>query len=123
MGVETKTGVQSESTLPCHYLFSLKVHDPTGGSSSAGFLEVESRDQVPPEATNVRAIREGEEIRVRRGFSRRLNWPIREIHAHGPKSDFTFEGYHWTSVVEKPLGLLGGIIWLLKHPLPPDGLD
>ena len=105
-----------ETTPPCHWLFDLKLEHPEGGTSAACLLQADSEDEIPPEASNIRAVREGDVIQIRPNLER---WPVEVLHSHeSPRECSTFLGYRWTGTTERPFKLARGLWWQLNNPIP-----
>jgi len=109
----------AELEPPCHFLFDLKRTLHPIGLSLVNDRQVDSPGKIPLDAINVRPIREGEVILVRHDNLAKDNpWPVRFIHSHKGSVEPSLQGFETVSTIEKPLGLIEGLLWKRKHPLP-----
>jgi hypothetical protein len=119
---ERETGGGEEREGPCHYMFDLvEIQDPTkGGYDSAYNLQVESANEVPVGAVNIRPIHEGSVVRETYNLSDPKHpKPVRLIHSHGVgEGNMCGLGYRWTTTKEESMSVIEALIFKKKHRIP-----
>lgn len=80
---------------PCHFLFSLRINLPDIGYEEASNLEVAREDDLPPDAKDVRPVREGSFI-----YENLSDHSLVVHHHAGKRNERTFHGFSWTTTAD-----------------------
>ncbi|MFH1971627.1 MAG: hypothetical protein ABIJ05_04570 [Patescibacteria group bacterium] len=103
-----------ETEPPCHYIFDLTVKSKDGGNTSCYFLQVDSKDNLPSDAVNIRPVHEGDRIQIRYNLK---EWPVEVFHFHKGTNKMSSLGFEWTGTEEKPMSESKGLKWKIQNPI------